>query len=149
MREVVNVVLCGDDSGEPVSLPEWSKGLRSGRNVFERVGSNPTADISYLLRIAAAPGFVHARHHHGRSFIVEQHAPALYMLNCIWPLVIFYVIQLSNALDGVCVSVQCNCACAIIERSVLDSVRMGLTQLVVCRVLVINVSNKQAVFGRL
>lgn len=28
-----------------VSLPEWSKGLRSGRNVFERVGSNPTADI--------------------------------------------------------------------------------------------------------
>ncbi len=22
----------------------WSKGLRSGRNVFERVGSNPTAD---------------------------------------------------------------------------------------------------------
>lgn len=28
-----------------VSLPEWSKGLRSGRNVFELVGSNPTADI--------------------------------------------------------------------------------------------------------
>ena len=31
-----------------VSLPEWSKGLRSGRNVFGLVGSNPTADI--LLR---------------------------------------------------------------------------------------------------
>lgn len=30
-----------------VSLPEWSKGLRSGRNVFERVGSNPTADIHF------------------------------------------------------------------------------------------------------
>jgi hypothetical protein len=30
-----------------VSLPEWSKGLRSGRNVFERVGSNPTADIPF------------------------------------------------------------------------------------------------------
>ena len=30
-----------------VSLPEWSKWLRSGRNVFERVGSNPTADILY------------------------------------------------------------------------------------------------------
>jgi hypothetical protein len=28
-----------------VSLPEWSKGLRSGRNVFGLVGSNPTADI--------------------------------------------------------------------------------------------------------
>lgn len=26
-------------------MPEWSKGLRSGRNVFELVGSNPTADI--------------------------------------------------------------------------------------------------------
>ena len=30
-----------------VSLPEWSKGLRSGRNVFERVGSNPTADMTF------------------------------------------------------------------------------------------------------
>ena len=39
--------MCGDDSGEAVSLPEWSKGLRSGRNVFERVGSNPTADKSF------------------------------------------------------------------------------------------------------
>ena len=39
--------MCGDDSGKPVSLPEWSKGLRSGRNVFERVGSNPTADKSF------------------------------------------------------------------------------------------------------
>ena len=33
--------------GYLVSLPEWSKGLRSGRNVFERVGSNPTADIRF------------------------------------------------------------------------------------------------------
>ena len=33
-----------------VSLPEWSKGLRSGRNVFERVGSNPTADILVAVR---------------------------------------------------------------------------------------------------
>ena len=41
-------MLCGGDSGEPVSLPEWSKGLRSGRNVFERVGSNPTADNPLL-----------------------------------------------------------------------------------------------------
>ena len=40
-------VICGEDSGELVSLPEWSKGLRSGRNVFERVGSNPTADTSF------------------------------------------------------------------------------------------------------
>ena len=36
----------GPNCVERVSLPEWSKGLRSGRNVFERVGSNPTADIS-------------------------------------------------------------------------------------------------------
>ena len=36
-----------DVAGDVVSLPEWSKGLRSGRNVFERVGSNPTADISF------------------------------------------------------------------------------------------------------
>lgn len=28
-----------------VGLPEWSKGSRSGRDVFVRVGSNPTADI--------------------------------------------------------------------------------------------------------
>ena len=40
------LMMCEVGSGEPVSLPEWSKGLRSGRNVFERVGSNPTADIS-------------------------------------------------------------------------------------------------------
>ena len=33
-----------------VSLPEWSKGLRSGRNVFERVGSYPTADISFYAQ---------------------------------------------------------------------------------------------------
>ena len=39
--------MCGDVSGEPVSLPELSKGLRSGRNVFERVGSNPTADKTF------------------------------------------------------------------------------------------------------
>ena len=32
-----------------VSLPEWSKGLRSGRNVFERVGSNPTADMTFSV----------------------------------------------------------------------------------------------------
>ena len=43
-----------------VSLPEWSKGLRSGRNVFERVGSNPTADI-----------FTHnSRRHRSRSWAV-------------------------------------------------------------------------------
>ena len=28
-----------------VGLPEWSKGSRSGRDVFVRVGPNPTADI--------------------------------------------------------------------------------------------------------
>ena len=42
--------------GNPVSLPEWSKGLRSGRNVFERVGSNPTADKA--LCIHAQQGFI-------------------------------------------------------------------------------------------
>ena len=43
-------MVCGDDSGERVSLYEWSKGLRSGRNAFERVGSNPTADIPFYRR---------------------------------------------------------------------------------------------------
>ena len=42
---VVRVCKCGLWWEQRVSLPEWSKGLRSGRNVFERVGSNPTADI--------------------------------------------------------------------------------------------------------
>ena len=42
--------MCGCDKGEPVSLSECSKGLRSGRNVFERVGSNPTADTFFAIR---------------------------------------------------------------------------------------------------
>lgn len=28
-------------------VPEWSKGLRSGRNVFALVGSNPTLRIFF------------------------------------------------------------------------------------------------------
>ena len=39
--------MCGFDKGKPVRLPELSKGLRSGRNVFKRVGPNPTADTSF------------------------------------------------------------------------------------------------------
>ena len=40
-------MVCGLYGRQPVSLPEWSKGLRSGRNVFERVDSNPTADTTF------------------------------------------------------------------------------------------------------
>ncbi|KAI9895132.1 hypothetical protein PsorP6_019013 [Peronosclerospora sorghi] len=35
-----------------VSLPEWSKGLRSGRNGFERVGSNPTAATDHCTSVS-------------------------------------------------------------------------------------------------
>ena len=38
------VISVGELVFDQVSLPEWSEGLRSGRSVFERVGSNPTAD---------------------------------------------------------------------------------------------------------
>ena len=48
------------ESPRAVSLPEWSKGLRSGRNVFERVGSNPTADKA--LCIHAQQGFINPLH---------------------------------------------------------------------------------------
>ena len=34
-----------------VRMPEWSKGSRLGRDVEKRVGSNPTADKSYLVRV--------------------------------------------------------------------------------------------------
>lgn len=50
-------------------MPEWSKGLRSGRNVFELVGSNPTADIllhftrpgnaSYTTTLSNNPHSIH------------------------------------------------------------------------------------------
>lgn len=55
-----------------VSLPEWSKGLRSGRNVFELVGSNPTADI--LLRIAAQ---YHAYHFSSLLLPHASHLPRI------------------------------------------------------------------------
>ena len=49
----------GPNCVERVSLPEWSKGLRSGRNVFERVGLNPTADKSFA---ATTTKSCHAAH---------------------------------------------------------------------------------------
>ena len=106
--------MCGFDKGEPVRLPEWSKGLRSGRKVFERVGSNPTADTSFCYRAQQsavtsthvlvslfavywahfcrqeAPDSLTAVSPHGRfRRLTTRHAAQHMIANCFWDVCAF------------------------------------------------------------
>ena len=55
-----------------VGLPEWSKGSRSGRDVFVRVGSNPTADIFVLLNVGIS-AFTTALQWYGKTTHVKPY----------------------------------------------------------------------------